>query len=43
VSIASGALLAALGVLIITGEVGVVSSWSNSLLEHIGLGGLASG
>jgi cytochrome c-type biogenesis protein len=43
VSIASGALLAALGVLIITGEVGAVSSWSNSLLEHIGLGGLASG
>jgi len=43
VSIVSGALLAALGVLIITGEVGVVSSWSNSLLEHIGLGGLASG
>jgi cytochrome c-type biogenesis protein len=43
VSMASGALLAALGVLIITGEVGVVSSWSNSLLEHIGLGGLASG
>ena len=43
VSLVSGALLAALGVLIITGEVGVVSSWSNSLLEHIGLGGLASG
>jgi cytochrome c-type biogenesis protein len=43
VSLASGVLLAALGVLIITGEVGVVSSWSNSLLEHIGLGGLASG
>lgn len=43
VSIASGALLAALGVLIITGEVGVVSSWSNSLLQHIGLGGTASG
>jgi cytochrome c-type biogenesis protein len=43
VSIASGALLAALGVLIITGEVGVVSSWSNGLLEHIGLGGVASG
>lgn len=43
VSIVSGALLAALGVLIITGEVGVVSSWTNSVLEHIGLGGLASG
>ena len=43
VSIASGALLAALGVLIITGEVGVVSSWTNSLLDHIGLSALASG
>jgi cytochrome c-type biogenesis protein len=43
VSIASGALLAALGVLIITGEVGVVSSWTDSLLEHVGLGSLASG
>lgn len=42
VSMVSGALLAALGVLIITGEVGAVSSWSNSLLEHVGLGGLAS-
>ncbi len=43
VSLVSGALLAALGVLIITGEVGVVSSWTNSLLDHIGLGALASG
>jgi len=43
VSIVSGALLAGLGVLIITGEVGVVSSWSNSLLDHLGLGSLASG
>src|ERR1700678_1679148 len=41
-SLLSGALLAALGVLIITGEVGVVSSWSDSLLSHVGLGGLAS-
>jgi cytochrome c-type biogenesis protein len=43
VSLVSGALLAALGVLIITGEVGVVSSWTNSLLDHIGLSSLASG
>ena len=43
VSLVSGALLAALGVLIITGEVGVVSSWTNSLLDHIGLSALASG
>lgn len=43
VSVVSGGVLAALGVLILTGEVGVVSSWSNSLLDHIGLGGLASG
>ena len=43
VSVVSGALLAALGVLIITGEVGLVSSWSNSFLDHVGLGGLASG
>jgi cytochrome c-type biogenesis protein len=43
VSLVSGALLAGLGVLIITGEVGVVSSWTNSLLDHIGLGALSSG
>ncbi len=43
VSLVSGALLAALGVLIITGEVGVVSSWTNSLLDQVGLGALASG
>jgi cytochrome c-type biogenesis protein len=43
VSFVSGALLAALGVLIITGEVGVVSSWTNSFLDHIGLSSLASG
>lgn len=43
VSAISGLLLAALGVLILTGEVGVVSSWSQSLLEHIGLGRLATG
>jgi len=43
ISLASGAILAALGVLIITGEVGVLSSWSDSLLEHIGLGALATG
>src|SRR3984957_9264221 len=43
ISVASGALLAALGVLIITGEVGTISSWSSSVLQHIGLGGLATG
>jgi cytochrome c-type biogenesis protein len=43
ISVASGALLAALGVLIITGEVGTISSWSSSFLQHIGLGGLATG
>jgi cytochrome c-type biogenesis protein len=39
---ASGLVLAALGVLIITGEVGVVSSWSSSLLHDVGLGSLAT-
>jgi cytochrome c-type biogenesis protein len=42
VSVSSGLVLAALGVLIVTGEVGVVSTWSQSLLHHIGLGGLAT-
>ena len=43
VSIVSGLVLAALGVLIITGEVGTISSWSSSLLQHMGLGGLGTG
>ena len=43
VSLSSGLLLAALGVLIITGEVGVLSSWSQSVLQHIGLGSLTTG
>ncbi len=43
VSLASGCVLAALGILIITGEVGTISSWSSSFLQHIGLGGLATG
>jgi cytochrome c-type biogenesis protein len=43
VSVVSGIILAALGVLIITGEVGIVSSWFSSFLERIGLGGLATG
>ncbi|HTT91196.1 MAG TPA: cytochrome c biogenesis protein CcdA [Acidimicrobiales bacterium] len=43
VSMVSGCVLAALGVLIITGEVGTISSWSSSLLQHIGLGGLTTG
>jgi cytochrome c-type biogenesis protein len=43
VSVASGLVLATLGVLLIAGEVGVVSSWSSSLLHDVGLGTLASG
>jgi cytochrome c-type biogenesis protein len=43
VSAGSGLILAALGVLLITGEVGVVSSWSSSLLHDVGLGTLATG
>ncbi len=43
VSLVSGLVLAALGVLIITGEVGIVSSWSSSVLDRIGLGGLTTG
>ena len=43
VSLVSGLVLATLGVLIITGEVGTISSWSSSFLQHIGLGGLATG
>jgi len=43
ISLFSGAVLAALGVLIITGEVGTVSSWSQSVLDHLGLGSLATG
>jgi cytochrome c-type biogenesis protein len=43
VSTTSGLVLAALGVLLITGEVGVVSSWSSSLLHDVGLGTLATG
>jgi cytochrome c-type biogenesis protein len=43
VSAGSGLVLAALGVLLITGEVGVVSSWSSSLLHDVGLGALATG
>jgi cytochrome c-type biogenesis protein len=42
VSLSSGLLLAALGVLIITGQVGVLSSWSQSVLQHIGLGSLTT-
>jgi cytochrome c-type biogenesis protein len=43
ISLVSGLVLAALGVLIITGEVGTISSWSSSFLQRIGLGGLATG
>jgi cytochrome c-type biogenesis protein len=40
VSLGSGLLLAALGVLMVTREVGVVSSWSQSVLAHLGLSAL---
>jgi cytochrome c-type biogenesis protein len=43
ISLASGLVLAALGVLIITGQVGTISSWFSSVLQHVGLGGLTSG
>jgi len=42
VSVSSGAVLAALGVLMIAGDVGAVSSWSQQVLQHLGLGGLAT-
>ena len=42
ISLVSGLVLAALGVLIITGQVGTISSWSSSVLQHLGLGGLTS-
>jgi len=42
ISLGSGLVLAALGVLILTGEVGVVSSWSQTVLHHLGLGSLTS-
>jgi len=42
ISVGSGLLLAALGVLMITREVGEVSSWSQSVLQHVGLGSLGS-
>jgi cytochrome c-type biogenesis protein len=42
VSLMSGLVLAALGLLLVTGEVGVVSSWSQALLRDVGLGGLAA-
>lgn len=41
-SVASGLLLGALGALMVTGEVGLISSWTSSLLDHLGLSGLAT-
>jgi cytochrome c-type biogenesis protein len=41
-NVGSGMVLAALGVVLITGEVGVLSSWSDSVLQHVGLGSLAT-
>jgi cytochrome c-type biogenesis protein len=43
ISLVSGLVLAALGVLIITGQVGTISSWFSSALQHMGLGSLTSG
>jgi len=43
VSLGSGFVLAALGVLIVTGEVGTVASWSDAALRDVGLGSLATG
>jgi cytochrome c-type biogenesis protein len=43
ISLTSGLVLAGLGVLIITGQVGTISSWFSSVLQHVGLGGLTSG
>jgi cytochrome c-type biogenesis protein len=40
VSVVAGLVLAALGVLMVTQQVSVVSSWSQSALEHLGLGSL---
>lgn len=42
VSVGSGVVLAALGVLMIAGGIGEVSSWWQHVLEHLGLGGLAT-
>jgi cytochrome c-type biogenesis protein len=41
-SLASGLLLAALGALMVAGQVGTLSSWTSTVLDHIGLGGLAT-
>lgn len=40
VSTGSGLVLAALGVLMVTQQVSLVSSWSQSALQHLGLGSL---
>jgi cytochrome c-type biogenesis protein len=42
VSLCSGVVLAALGALMIAGKVGIVSSWSDTVLQHVGLGGLVA-
>lgn len=42
-SLASGLVLAALGLLMVTGEVGTLSSWTSTVLERIGLGTLVNG
>jgi len=42
-SLASGLVLAALGLLMVTGQVGTLSSWTSTVLEHMGLGTLVNG
>jgi cytochrome c-type biogenesis protein len=42
VSMASGVVLAALGAVMIAGDIGAVSSWWQQLLQRLGLGGLAT-
>jgi cytochrome c-type biogenesis protein len=42
VNVASGLLLAALGVLLLTGDVHTLSTWAGDLLDHIGLGRLST-
>lgn len=42
-SLASGLVLAALGCVMVTGQVGTISNWTTTVLDHMGLARLASG
>lgn len=42
ISLGSGLLLAGLGALMVTGEVGAISSWVSSLLDRAGMGALTT-